>query len=172
MARPPARAHASPGPLLTACALIAAFSNRPDATASAVLRSRPSSGDPFFRARALQALATAYLAAGELESAGETARSALDLEAGSRRSTLVVPATTALVSVLNLTGHRRDAEALCRQCLADHRAEVATWREEPRTRSTGSASMRYEANDLAEADRRARASLGGRRHVRVRSGAR
>ena len=142
---------ASPGPLLTACALIAAFSNRPDATAIGRAAVEAIEGDPFFRARALQALATAYLAAGELESAGETARSALDLEAGSRRSTLIVPATTTLVSVLNLTGHRRDAEALCRQCLADHRAEVAHMAGGTPYALYWLGMMRYEANDLAEA---------------------
>ena len=142
---------ASPGPLLTACALIAAFSNRPDATALGRAAVEAIEGDPFLRARALQALATAYLAAGELESAGETARSALDLEAGSRRSTLIVPATTALVSVLNLTGHRRDAEALCRQCLADHRAEVAHMAGGTPYALYWLGMMRYEANDLVEA---------------------
>ena len=83
----------TPGPLLTACALIAAFSNRPDAMTLGRAAVEASGGDRFFRARALQALATAYLAAGELEAAGETARSALDLDAGSRSSTLVGPAT-------------------------------------------------------------------------------
>ena len=142
---------ASPGPLLTACALIAAFSNRPDATALGRDAVEAIEGDPFLRARALQALATAYLAAGELESAGETARSALDLEAGSRRSTLIVPATTALVSVLNLTGHRREAETLCRQCLADHRAEVAHMAGGTPYALYWLGMMRYEANDLGEA---------------------
>ena len=142
---------ASPGPLLTACALIAAFSNRPDATDLGRAAVEAIGDDRFFRARALQALATAYLAAGELESAGETARSALDLEAGSRRSTLVVPATTALVTALNLTGHRRDAEALCRQCLADHRAEVSHMAGGTPYALYWLGIVRYEANDLAEA---------------------
>ncbi len=142
---------AEPGPLLTACALIAAFSNAPDATAVGRAAVEAIGDDRFYRARALQALATAYLAAGQLESAGETARSALDLEAGSRRSTLVVPATTALVTVLNLTGHRRDAEALCRQCLADHRAEVGHMAGGTPYALYWLGIVRYEAGDLAEA---------------------
>ena len=142
---------ASPGPLLTACALIAAFSNRPDAAELGRAAVDAIDGDRFLRARALQALATAYLAAGELQAAGETARSALDLEVGSPRSTLVVPATTALVTVLNLTGHRREAEALCRQCLADHRAEVDHMAGGTPYALYWLGIVRYEANDLAEA---------------------
>ena len=107
--------------------------------------------DRFLRARALQALATAQLNDRELRSAGETARSALDLDAGSTRSTLVVPATTALVTVLNLTGHRRDAEALCRQTLADHRAELSHMAGGTPYALYWLGIVRYEANDLAEA---------------------
>ena len=115
----------TPGPLLTACALIAAFSNRPDAVALGRAAVEATGDDRFVRARALQALASAYLAAGELEAAGEAARSALDLDAGSRRSMLVVPAMTALANSLNMTGHRSDAEALCRQmpCRPPRRAQ-------------------------------------------------
>ena len=141
----------TPGPLLTACALIAAFSNRPNAVALGRAAVEAVGDDRFVRARALQALAAAQLAAGELESAGEAARSALDLDAGSRRSTLVVPATTALVSVLNLTGHRRDAEALCRQALAHHRAELTHMAGGTPYALYWLGIVRYEANDLAEA---------------------
>ena len=70
---------------------------------------------------------------------------------GSRRSALVVPTTTTLVSVLNLTGHLRDAEALCRQCLADHRAEVGHMAEGTPYALYWLGIVRYEANDLAEA---------------------
>ncbi len=141
----------TPGPLLTACALIAAFSNRPDAVKLGRAAVAAIGDDRFFRARALQALATAYLAAAELEPAGETARSALALDADSRRSTLVVPAATALVSVLNLTGHRRDAETFCRQILADHSAELSHMAGGTPYALYWLGIVRYEANDLAEA---------------------
>jgi LuxR family maltose regulon positive regulatory protein len=141
----------TPGPLLTACALIAAFSNRPDAVALGRAAVEATGDDRFVRARALQALAAAQLTAGELEAAGETARSALDLDAGSRRSMLVGPATTALVTALNLTGHRRDAEALCRQTLADHRAEASRMAGGTPYALYWLGVVRYEANDLTEA---------------------
>jgi LuxR family transcriptional regulator, maltose regulon positive regulatory protein len=142
---------ASPGPMLTACALIAAFSNRTDATAVGLAAVDAIEGDRFYLARALQALATAYLTAGELAAAGETARKALALEPRTSRSSLVVPATTALVTVLNLTGHRRDAEALCRQCLADHVAEVAHMAGGTPYALYWLGTVRYEANDIDEA---------------------
>jgi len=141
----------TPGPLLTACALIAAFSNRPSAVALGQAAVAATGDDRFVRARALQALASAYLAAGELEAAGQTARSALDLDAGSRSSMLVGPATTTLVTVLNLTGHRRDAEALCRQTLAHHRAEFTHMAGGTPYTLYWLGIMRYEASDLAEA---------------------
>ena len=165
------RDGSTPGPLLTACALIAAFSIRADAVALGRAAVEAVGDDRFLRARALQALAAAQLTAGELDSAGETARSALDLDAGSRRSMLVGPATTALATILTLTGHRRDAEALCRQTLADHGAEFSHmagatpyalyW--------LGDAAVRGERP--CRGRRRPRASLGGCRHVRLRSGA-
>jgi LuxR family maltose regulon positive regulatory protein len=140
-----------PGPLLTVCALIAAFSNRPDAMTLGRAAVEAIGGERFFRARALQALATAQLNALELRSAGETARSALDLDAGSTRSTLVVPAMTALATSLNLTGHRQEAEALCRQSLANHRAEASRMAGGTPYALYWLGIMRYEADDLTEA---------------------
>ena len=145
------RDGSTPGPLLTACALIAAFSIRADAVALGRAAVEAVGDDRFLRARALQALAAAQLTAGELDSAGEAARSALDLDAGSRRSMLVGPATTALATILTLTGHRRDAEALCRQTLADHGAEFSHMAGATPYALYWLGGVRYEANDLAEA---------------------
>ena len=55
------------------------------------------------------------------------------------------------MTVLNLTGHRRDAEALCRQCLADHRAEVGHMAGGTPYALYWLGIVRYEANDLTEA---------------------
>ena len=145
------RDGSTPGPLLTACALIAAFSIRADAVTLGRAAVEAVGDDRFLRARALQALAAAQLTAGELDSAGEAARYALDLDAGSRRSMLVGPATTALATVLTLTGHRRDAEALCRQTLADHASEFSHMAGATPYALYWLGGVRYEANDLAEA---------------------
>ena len=142
---------AASGPLLTVCALVAAFQTRPDALALGQAAVEAVGNDRFFRARALQALATAQLNALELRSAGESARNALDLEAGSTRSTLVVPAATGLVNALYTTGRLRDAEALIRQVLADHRAEVDHMAGGTPYAVYWLGIVRYEANDLAEA---------------------
>jgi LuxR family maltose regulon positive regulatory protein len=140
-----------PGPLLTVCALVAAFSQRPDAMTLGRSAVEAIGDDRFLRARALQALATAQLNALELRAAGETARTALDLDAGSTRSTLVVPATTALVNALNMTGHRGEAEALCRRTLANHRAEASRMAGGTPYALYWLGIVRYEANDLEEA---------------------
>ena len=139
------------GSLLTVCALVSAFSNRPDALALGRDAVDAIGGDRFFRARALQALATAQLNALELRAAVETARTALELDAGSTRSTLVVPAATALATALNGSGHRREAEAICRQTLANHRAEASRMAGGTPYALYWLGMMRYEANDLAEA---------------------
>ena len=55
------------------------------------------------------------------------------------------------MTVLNLTGHRRDAEALCRQMLADHRAEVDHMAGGTPYALYWLGIVRYEADDLAEA---------------------
>ncbi len=142
---------ADSGPLLTVCALVAAFSDRADAVNLGLAAVEAVGGDRFFRARALQALATAQVNALELDAAGATARTALDLEAGSARSMLVVPATTALVNALIMTGHRGEAEALCRQTLTNHRVEASRMAGGTPYALYWLGIVRYEANDLEEA---------------------
>jgi LuxR family transcriptional regulator, maltose regulon positive regulatory protein len=140
------------GPLLSVCALIAAFSNRPDAIAFGRASLEVIGDDTFFHARALHALATSYLSAGDLPSVIETARAALDLEAGSERSSsLTVPAVTALVTALNLTGHRREAESICRETMAIHRTEAIRMGGGTPYALYWLGTVLYEANELDEA---------------------
>jgi LuxR family maltose regulon positive regulatory protein len=145
------RGETTPGPLLTVKALVAAFAVRPDAIELGRAAVAANDQDHFFRARAHQALAAAYLNAGDLRAAAETARAALDLEAGSTRSTLVVAATTALVSALSGSGHRREAEALCRQTMANHRDEAIHMAGGTPYALYWLGMVLYESNDLDEA---------------------
>ena len=134
--------------LLAVRAIIAAFALRPDAIPLAQAAIEALEGDAFFLPMALQALAAGHLNVGELEPAAVAARQALDAVLGSGRSTRTVPAMTALASALNFTGHRGEAEALCRRTLADHRAEAAVLGGGTPYAIYWLGSIRYEANDL------------------------
>jgi LuxR family maltose regulon positive regulatory protein len=141
----------TPGPLLAVRALIAGFANSPGAADVAGEAVEALRDDPFFHANALEALAVGLLAAGRLEVCVEVGRAALAAVAGSRQSMVVVPAMTVLATGLNLTGHRDEAERLCRATLADHQAEARRLGGGTPYAMYWLGMMRYEANDLAGA---------------------
>lgn len=142
---------AVPGRLLAVRALIAAFAVRPDAVALAQAAVDALGGDTLFLPVALQALAAGHLNAGDFEPAARAARTSLTAVAGTGRSSLVVPAMTSLVSALSVTGHRAEAEAICRQTLADHREEASRMAGGTPYALYWLGMVRYEANDLTGA---------------------
>jgi LuxR family transcriptional regulator, maltose regulon positive regulatory protein len=135
------------GGLLVVRALIASFGMRPDAVGLALAAVDAVGDDDFFEGLAQQALASGQLASGQFEAAATSARRSLAAAAGSG-SSVVVPAMTALASALNMTGHRGEAEALCRDTLTNHAREARRLGGGTPYAVYWLGAMRYEAGDL------------------------
>jgi ATP/maltotriose-dependent transcriptional regulator MalT len=140
------------GPLLRVRASIAAFSLDPAAVALARAALASVGEDPFYRTLALQALASAQLASGDLVGAIDSATQAVAAaRADPTHSMPTTPALISLATALDLTGRRREAEAICRQCLEDHRAEARRLAGGTPYEMYWLGTLRYEAGDVAAA---------------------
>ena len=147
-------AHAGerpPAPILAVRAIIAAFTNQPDAIELAEAALADTAVDPFYRTLARQALANGHLAAGQLEAAAASARQVLPEAAGPGRSVLVVPAVTTIASSLLFLGRRDEAETLCRETHEAHRAEAKALAGGTPYLLYWLGMLRYEAGDVEEA---------------------
>ncbi len=113
-----------PAPILAVRALIAAFTNQPDAIELAEAALAGTGTDPHYRILARQALANGQESAGLLEASMASARLVLPEASGPGRSVLVAPAANTIASCLLFLGRRDEAEELCRDVLEQHRGEA------------------------------------------------
>ena len=115
-----------------------------------------------FRPFALRALGTALLAKGELEASAAMLRTELEVDLAAGRPIPAVLALTQLALALNLTGHRREAEAWCRRVLSAYSGARGQVRGGPwptpliaweccSTRANDLAGARYELDRAWEA---------------------
>ena len=151
LATAPARGAAE-GRLLVLLALMATVT-RPDAERLAHEGLALVGDDAYFRSLALQAAGLATLARGDYRAATRPLRQAFELAREAAHPMAVLPAVNPLGHVLILTGERGEAEALCRQVLAQY--ADAQGRPPPIAWSARVVLgiARYEANDLLEARR-------------------
>jgi LuxR family transcriptional regulator, maltose regulon positive regulatory protein len=146
------RPGAAEGRLLVLQALLATVT-RPDAADLANQGLELVGDDPYFRSLGVQAIGYAALARGEYETAVRTMRQALELARRAGHSMAVLGAVNPLGHALVLTGRRDEAEARCRQVLAQYpgsqgRPPPVAW-----SARVVLGIARYEANDVLEARR-------------------
>ncbi len=124
---------------------------RPDAEQLAAEGLEIVGDDAYFRSLALEAAGYANLARGDYVPAVATMRRAFELAQRAGHPMAVLPAVNPLGHALVLTGARGEAEALCRQVLAQY--ADAQGRPPPIAWSARVVLgiARYEANDLVEA---------------------
>jgi LuxR family maltose regulon positive regulatory protein len=151
LAASPSRGPAE-GRLLVLRALMATVTG-PDAEGLATQGLELIGDDPLFRSLALQAAGLATLARGEYATAVETLRAALEAALGAGHPMAVLPAVNPLGQALAVAGLRGEAEAICREAIADcadpqGRPRPVAW---PARMVLG--MVRYEADDLVEARR-------------------
>ncbi len=115
--------------------------------------------DPYFRSLALQATGYAALARGDYRAAVAVMRQAFELALRVGHPMAVLPAVNPLGHALILTGGRGEAEALCRQVLAQY-APSETPRPIAWSARVVLGIARYEANDLVEARLELEAGFG------------
>jgi LuxR family maltose regulon positive regulatory protein len=143
---------AAEGRLLVLLALMATVT-RPDAEPLAREGLALVGDDASFRSLALQAAGLAVLVRGDYRSAAGTLRQAFGLARQAAHPMAVLTAVNPLGHALVLAGERGEAEALCRQVLAQY--ADAQGRPPPIAWSARVVLgiARYEANDLVEARR-------------------
>jgi ATP/maltotriose-dependent transcriptional regulator MalT len=137
--------------LVAVHALLDTLVGHPDGATLARTALERLGDDDEFRPLALQALGTAQVGAGDLRAGAMTMRVALDAGLAAGRAPVVIPALTVLATALNLSGRRGEAEAWCRQVLANYGAARAKVSGGLAYAAFSLGIVRYEAGDLAEA---------------------
>jgi LuxR family transcriptional regulator, maltose regulon positive regulatory protein len=107
--------------------------------------------DHLFRALALQSSGMAHWTDGDFAGAVERWRSAFEAARRSGQPMAIILALTALAGGLHATGRRPEAEALCREVLADHSDDRGRPRPIAWLARMTLGLLRYEAGDLAGA---------------------